>query len=61
MGAYQPHGSEHVALPGNGSYPPALHFHSLKRGWNGMDWIYLAQDMDQRRALVNTAMNLRVP
>jgi hypothetical protein len=26
-------------------------------GWDGMDWIYLAQDRDQWRALVN----LRVP
>jgi hypothetical protein len=26
----------------------------------GMDWIDLAQDRDQWRALVNTAMNLRV-
>jgi hypothetical protein len=30
-------------------------------GWVGMDWIDLAQDRDQWRALVNTAMNLRVP
>jgi hypothetical protein len=29
-------------------------------GWGGMDWIDLAQDMDQWRALVNTVMNLRV-
>jgi hypothetical protein len=26
--------------------------------WGGMDWIYLAQDRDQWRALVNTAMKL---
>jgi hypothetical protein len=26
-----------------------------------MDWIDLAQDRDQRRAVVNTVMNLRVP
>jgi hypothetical protein len=30
-------------------------------GWGGMDWIDLAQDTDQWMALVNTAMNLRVP
>jgi hypothetical protein len=29
--------------------------------WDGIDWIDLAQDRDQRRALVNAAMNLRVP
>jgi hypothetical protein len=29
--------------------------------WDGMDWIDLSQDRDQWRALVNTAMNLRVP
>jgi hypothetical protein len=30
-------------------------------GWDGMDWIDLAQNRDQQRALVNTVMNLRVP
>jgi hypothetical protein len=27
-------------------------------GWDGMDWIDLAQDRNQWRALVNTAMNI---
>jgi hypothetical protein len=30
-------------------------------GWNGADWIDIALDMDQWRALVNTVLNLRVP
>jgi hypothetical protein len=30
-------------------------------GWDGMNWIDLAQDRDQWRALVNTVMKLRVP
>jgi hypothetical protein len=33
----------------------------IEIGWDGMDWIDLAQDRDQWRALVNTVMNLRVP
>jgi hypothetical protein len=28
------------------------------RGWCGMDWIDLAQDRDQWKALVNIVMNL---
>jgi hypothetical protein len=28
--------------------------------WEGVDWIYLAQDRDQWRAVMNMVMNLRV-
>jgi hypothetical protein len=30
-------------------------------GWGDMDWMDLAQNMDQWRVLVNMVMNLQVP
>jgi hypothetical protein len=30
-------------------------------GWDGMDWIDVAQDRDQWRVLVNMVINLQVP
>jgi hypothetical protein len=30
-------------------------------GWDGMDWIDLAEDRDQWRTLVNAIMKFRVP
>jgi hypothetical protein len=36
-----------------------LNFREIE--WGGMDWIDLAQERDQWRALVNTVMNLQVP
>jgi hypothetical protein len=30
-------------------------------GWGGIDWIDLAQDRDQWRAVVNMVMNLWAP
>jgi hypothetical protein len=29
--------------------------------WDGVDWMDMAQDRDQWRALVNTVLNLQVP
>jgi hypothetical protein len=29
--------------------------------WEGVDWMHLAEDGDQRWTLVNTVMNFRVP
>jgi hypothetical protein len=33
----------------------------MEIGWEGVDWIHVVQDGDQRRAVVNTVMKLRVP
>jgi hypothetical protein len=33
----------------------------IEVGWDGRDWIDLAQNRDRWRALVNAVMNLRVP
>jgi hypothetical protein len=30
-------------------------------GWDGVDWIHLAQDKDQWQTLGNTIMKLRIP
>jgi hypothetical protein len=30
-------------------------------GWDGVDWMDMAQDRNQWRALVNTVLKLRVP
>jgi hypothetical protein len=32
-----------------------------ERGWGDLNWIHLAQDRNQCRALVNRVMNLHVP
>jgi hypothetical protein len=37
-----------------------IRIHLREIGWGGMDWIDLAQDRDQWRALVNTVMNFEL-
>jgi hypothetical protein len=32
-----------------------------KTGWEGVDWMHLAQDTDKWRVLANTVVSLRVP
>jgi transposase len=32
-----------------------------EKGWDGVDWIDLAQDRAQWKVLLNTIMNLQVP
>jgi hypothetical protein len=39
----------------------SIEMHLREMGWGGMDWIDLAEDRNQCRALVNTLMNLRIP
>jgi hypothetical protein len=41
--------------------PPSIKMDLRERGWDGVDWIDMAQDREQWRALVSTVLNLRVP
>ena len=34
---------------------------TLKKGWYKVNWLYVAQGRDKRRAVVNTVINLRDP
>jgi hypothetical protein len=38
-----------------------IKMHLREIGWDVVDWIDMAQDKDQWRALVNTVLNLRAP
>jgi hypothetical protein len=51
------HHSEHQGISLDGDN---IKMDLTEIGFEGVDWIYLAQDKDRRRPLVNTAMNLRV-
>jgi hypothetical protein len=50
--------SEDLGLDGNIVQKRIL---GKQGGWEVVDWIHLAQDTDQWRALMNTVMKLRVP
>jgi hypothetical protein len=38
-----------------------IRIHLKEIGWEGVNWIHLAHDMDQWRDLLNMVMNLQVP
>ena len=63
-GAYRdlvgrPEGNTPLARPRR-RWDDNIKMHLQEVGWEGIDWIDLAQDMDRWRALVNAVMNLRV-
>jgi hypothetical protein len=56
---------EILGLKPEGERPLERPMHKLEwilgKRWEDVEWMHLAQDRDQWRALVNTAMNLWVP
>jgi hypothetical protein len=56
----QPEGKRPLGRP-RGLWVDNINMDVREIGWGGMDWIDLAQDGDQWRALVNMVMNLWVP
>jgi hypothetical protein len=44
-----------------GSYVDNIRMDLKEVTWEGMDWLHLAQDSDQCRAVMNMVTNLRVP
>jgi hypothetical protein len=54
-----PEGKRPLGRPGNRLED--IRMDLRERGLEGVDWIHLAHDRDQWRALFNTTMNVRVP
>jgi hypothetical protein len=56
----KPEGKRPLGRPGR-RWVDNIKIYLREIGWDGMDWIELAEDRDHWRAVVNTVMNLRVP
>jgi hypothetical protein len=56
----KPEGKRPLGRPGR-RWEDNIKMDLRQLGWSGMNWIDLVGDREQRRALVNTIMNLRVP
>jgi hypothetical protein len=56
----KPKGKRPLGTPGR-RWEDNIEMYLREIGWGGMDWIDLAQDINQERALVNTAKNVLVP
>jgi hypothetical protein len=50
-----------LGRPGRHRWEDNTKMYLREMGWDGVDWIDLAEDKDQWRALMNTVINLWVP
>jgi hypothetical protein len=56
----EPEGNTPLGIPRR-RWEDNIKMYLTEVGWGRMDWSDRAQDRDQWRALVNTAVNLRLP
>jgi hypothetical protein len=56
----KPEGKELLGRP-RSKWKDNIKIHLRQTGWEGVDWVSLAQNTDRWRGLVNTVMNLQVP
>jgi hypothetical protein len=55
-------GRDHLEDIGvDGRWEDNIRMYLREIGWEGVDWIHVAQDRDHWKAFVNTVMNLCVP
>jgi hypothetical protein len=52
---------EEISRKTKSRYEDIIRMDVREIGWERVDWIHLAQDRDQWRALVNTVMNFLFP